>query len=336
LLADQWVAMKVLAACIAIVILAPVAFSGMRLLILKVRYPGLEERLKEIDRSKQELAIYSDLRNHAWSMTKLLSDAVVSAPEGIELESIAIDHGKELRVQGTARSHNGATPNDVVLQMQTNMQQYGVFKDARPSWKDPNAQGTTYDFTLIARIGDPHKSPVYSEDMDFAGMTLADRRYGKQPTPGTSNTASETTTVSQTDPASMPGRNSAPPVSPTDVASNPDDDLGAGMPGPQGEDNEVALDETRRRPISTQNDRTNRADGAGSHGDGGANAPGTSRVPEELSAQQIAAMSIAEAQDAQAEVAAALRRAPNLDSETKARLTREFRQLQERVREGDK
>jgi len=333
-LSSQRTALRLLAASIAIFVLAPVVFAGLRLLILEIRYPGLEERLKDIDRTKQELAIYSDLRNHAWSMTKVLSDLVVSAPEGIELDTIAVDFGKELRIKGTARSHGDISANDVIINMQLNMQEYGVFKEVRPSWDNSNAQGTSYEFSLVARIADPHRSPAYPEVMDFAGMTLADRKYGKQPRPGESSAAlasrpSETAPAATSSSGSNDREANDPPEIP--AVGAPSEDPTDSM---TGEPTEVAMEDQggrgSRRPLG---DRTGAADGTSTRGE--AADPSLSRVPQELSEAQIAAMTVVEARDAQAEVASALRRAPGLDADTKARLQREFRQLQERIRQGD-
>jgi hypothetical protein len=327
-LSDRSVAMKMLAACLAIVVFAPVVFSGMRLLILNIRYPDLDASLEEINESKQALAMYSDLKNHAWSMTKVLADLVSSAPEGIELEQIAVDHGKELRVKGTARSHKDASPTEVIGQMHANMQQYHVFKDVRPSWDNPNAQGTSYEFNLMAKIDDPHIRPSYPEVLDFAAMTLADRRYGKQPRPGENQPDVASTELATQRPVEQAPTQAQPKLEKLPVPEQ--------APSAEtGEDSALALDDQPRqgrRPIGRDN--TGVADGTNSRGGGGGD-PIADRIPEELTEAQIAAMSVAEAMDAQAKVARAIRRAPGIDAETRDRLQREFRLLNDRVREGE-
>lgn len=331
-ISDGRMAFKLIAACILIVILAPVAFAGLRLLVLNIRYPGLDDRLKEIEKSKQQLAMYSDLKNQAWSMTKILSDVVISAPEGIELDSIAVDFGKELRVKGTAKSQGDMSANDVILTMQSNMQEYGVFTQARPSWDNGNAMGTTFEFSLVANILDPHKAPVYPETMDFAGMTLADRRYGKPTNPADTN--AEVTPAVATRPEVTQPTKAAPSQPETAVA----DETNGATGEPATDDSAVAINDPARPGRHTiGDDRTERAGGTSSHGGGDSSAtPVSNRIPEPLSDGQIAAMSLAEAQHALAEVAAAIRRAPGLDQETRDRLNHEFKQLLARTREGEK
>jgi len=334
LLSDRKVALKLLAACLAIVVFAPVAFSGFRLLILTIRYPNLDEQLKEIETSTHSLAMYKDLKSNAWSMTKVLSDLVSSAPEGIELETIAIDHGKELRIKGTARAHNDASATDAVQFMQSNMQQYQVFKDIRPSWDSPNPQGTSYDFSLVARVNDPHIRPNYPEELDFAAMTLADRRYGKQPEPG-ANTPATRTTGSTTRP--QPGSSqdeqmqSPPRGRPETTPTTGEEAVADGEQTPvDGE--AVALNEPRRGGRGALSDHTGTAGDTSTRGDGGG-APIAHRIPEPLSEAQIAAMSEPEVRDAMAKVAEAMGRAPNLDAETRERLRNEFVNLRNRLRE---
>ncbi len=325
-LSDRRTAFKLIAACLAIIIFGPAVFGGLRLLVLTIRYPNLEERLAEINESKQALAMYADLKNQAWSMTKVLSDLVCSAPEGIDFDSVAVDFGKELRVKGTAKSHKNLSATELIGQMQSNMQRYGIFKEARPSWDNANAQGTSYEFNLVARVDDAHVRPNYPEELDFAALTLADRRYGKQPKPGENAPATSV--------ASRPAVKTTPPAQATpkegEAAPAPADGEVVAEAPAEGEE-EVAMSERpqHRRPIG--GDQTGLADGASSRS-GGGGAPLADRIPQPLTEAQIASMSKAEAVAAQAEVSKALK-TPGLSAELRDRLMREFRRLTERVRE---
>ena len=328
---DRKVALKLFAASLAIIVFSPVVFSGMRLLLLTIRYPNLEDRLADIEESEQALAMYADLKNHAWSMTKILSDVACSAPEGIDLESIAIDHGKEVRINGTAKSHKEMSPTEVVGQMQANMQQFRIFKDVRPSWDNSNAQMTSFEFSLMARVDDAFVRPTYPELLDFAVLTLADRKYGKQPKPGENAPDSTLASAdSQADTEDLVTDAAPPEEDPATLDESKEPEEVVSEDGE--EDSAVALNDRQqgRRPIGR--DRTGTAGDANTRGPSG-DAPIADRIPEPLSEAQIAAMNNAEVRDAMYNVSRTLQREPGLDAETRDRLNNEFRLLRNRMRE---
>src|SRR5690606_24095146 len=94
-------AAKLVIACALLLMFGPLAVSGLRLLVLQLRFGDIAEQHAAAMEIKNQLAIYQELeRQKAWPITKLLADITTNTPLGIELTSIRIDNGKDFAVSG--------------------------------------------------------------------------------------------------------------------------------------------------------------------------------------------------------------------------------------------
>jgi len=173
--------------CLVTAGLLPVLVSGLHLGILKLKYPDLDEQTREIRKTNQRLAMYRALDDHAWSMTKLLSDIVCNTPRGIKLEMVRLQQSDgTFAINGEVISHEELSATEVIASLQENLRDSGLFAEIRVTWGDPNAYGH-YSFDLSAKILRPHQLFNDEEDrgydvaFDFANWTLAQREAGLDP-----------------------------------------------------------------------------------------------------------------------------------------------------------
>lgn len=311
-------------ACVLMLILGPMVFHGLRLLIMNMRFDDIQSQLTEVESLQHKLDMYNELSDHAWSMTKLLSDFVSSTPEGIELNYIRINHNDGLiTVSGLAQPYEGAAATVLIAKMQEDLEKTKIFTDTSYSWGDPNNFGQ-YEFTLSTRTVKPNRRVNYSEEADFAVRTMQMRIDKVSPEKMQAN-ASENSGISSlvSDETPRVG-NQAISGSTAVVESIIEEEV---IPAARSERN------GSRRPSSPDRGGTalNRSEVRG----GGNTLPPSENIPEPLTEGQIQAMSIDQAYSALKKNADA-RKLPRLDDETKARLKTEFGLLMKALREKKK
>jgi len=120
-------------------------------------------------------AMYAQLENQRWPMSKLLADVSGAAPVGVALKALSLSPEQGVRIEGNA------TDNAVLAQFQKNLAETRVFADVSPKQSRAVADGV--DFEVVAKVVSPH-TPAKPAD-DFAATNLAVRLYGE----GASNTA---------------------------------------------------------------------------------------------------------------------------------------------------
>jgi hypothetical protein len=245
-------------------------------------------------------------------MTKILSDIVSNAPEGIELEMIRVNQSDStFSVSGTALEKHGLMPTEIIAQMQRNLAQSLIFDEVKQSFSEPNAYNA-YPFELSAKITLPHRSPPYELARDFDRWPLVDRQ-GNRPPRDETGAKPEIVVASETKQPPAPR-----PESTDDVEESP-----------------VTVDPGPRSPITNGIRRP----GAGPGDDRGDPSQRTGGVdptayPEPLSEAQINAMSEAELRQHWIEVSAAHKRARSAGPPEEAeRLKKEFDLILARLRE---
>lgn len=295
--------------CLLILGLAPVAASGLRLGILRLRHPHIEEQVRDVEQRKEELAMYAALEKQAWCSSKLLADIVCNTPEGIELEEIRLQRSNNsFSARGEARPHKDRSAKEVVALMQEQLLASRIFDKIDLTWGDPNAYGY-YQFDLSAKIEDPHRRQRYEPggDLDYQNWPLADRQRGAGP-----RIAEETPPPPDREPEMLAGDTSA-------TGASEEDDAAAGGSSRFGS----------RRP-SLPGKVT-----VGNRGEEG-NLPDRLDIPEPLTEEQINAMTIEEVRGHLTKVAAAKNYArKSKDDELFERLDNEFQQLMARLKERD-
>lgn len=306
---------------LAIIALLPLAASGLRLTILRTRFSEIEQQTQAIGQTESRLAMYTALEKQTWSMTKLLADVVSNTPQGIELDSIRLQHSDEsVFVSGGAVSHGDRTATEVIALMQEEMRDSGLFGEIRLNW-DEGTKLNHHKFELSAKITAPHRRVKYAIEHDYGQWTLAQRQGGEGPSSAGSDAivdaSDAATTPAPTPEAKRPARTAGADVDAADT-STPTRDRGGVRPsvGAIGDVAEGAADR------SDLTDRGTRNSAAGA-------------VPAPLTAEQIAAMSTDQISAALVDVAKAKNRIrPEDDPELYERLAKEFSQLMARRREG--
>ncbi len=324
-------AKRIVIACLIILALWPLAAARLRLLALEVRFADIKDHVEAAQKYETQLDMYQALRQHAWPMTKLLSDIACNTPRGIELQLIDLKHeGDMFSVSGTTKEFDGHSPQEVVAQMQQNLRAGGIFTEIYYSWGDRNNFGA-YEFTLSGKVAQPYRTYKYPASLDFGKRTLADRLY-KTNTPPVEAHAAETSSPSET-PAneSLVARNDPdiePTVKPEDGNETPDDMANAANGRRPSSARPRAIPRSDRNfvpgsaPLSRGNDRSP-----------GGGVPPSQIIPEPLSEAQINAMTLPEVTESIGLIAKALGRS-HPDDATKARLKNEWDLLWDRKRSG--
>lgn len=322
-LTDPDTTIRFVAACVLIVLLAPLAVSGVRLALLKAKLPDLATYLKDAREAEVELAIYQELDKNAWPMTKLLADVACSTPEGIDVDQIRLRYGDGLTIGGRVKRDSKAdlSAQEVVALMSDNLRRTRIFEEIHLKWGDPNRFGQ-YEFNISAKVARPYLRHEYPRELDYAQWTRAERLYGLTSRDEVEARLVETTPVEQ--PAEQPDEQTAEPQQ--------------APPAPPDDADEEAVQRERARRDGlalggrfgpeTDNVRSRGVDRLPGHGE----LPPSHDIPDPMTAEQIQAMTLEEAQEAWAQVAQSLRRGI-VDKDTRERLRGEFREIRDRIRE---
>ncbi len=301
-LSNRSLSAKLVTAAILILVFGPAIVSGARIALLDLLHPDLESQYAKIVESRQHQVVYNELRDTAWPMTKVIADVINNLPVGIEVDSLKLDAGDPISLRGRAIDKNGKSAAELIAALQANLQSTGIFKDIQFSY-DPAGTYGDREFDLWATVMKPLKRPRYTVEQDFGRWTLAMRQDGTQP-----------------DEAEDWGNEGSPL----------DESNGS---APLDINNEEGTTSTEREPRRPASDSDSNAASRNEERLGG----GTpTRIPEPLSAQQIAVMSEAEVRVALTDVSAALDRVGNRDEETRSRLKKEFHLLLDRLKESQR
>jgi hypothetical protein len=311
-LSDRKWAARIAVLAVLAILFTPLLAAGLRLAVLKLKLPDLDEYRAAVREAEVQLAVYRELKTHARPMTKLLGDIANCTPEGIDLDQVRIDEGR-VRLSGRAKPDTTAklTAPEVVAQMHRNLRRTDIFDEIYVGWGEPNTFGA-YEFTLSASIVNPYRRFEYPRELDYGEWSMAERMY---PGTGGSSPAPPATTPAVTPPAIIPAEFDEPVDEPADSDEPPRPRNGGSLvalPGdrPQGDNNLPGRSEGVR---------------------GGA-LPASQDIPEPLTQEQVDAMDLADAQEMYAKLSQAIQRA-RTDEETKERLWRDWRMVKARVRD---
>ncbi len=312
-------AIPFIAACLLLAMLAPLAVAGLRLAVLSIKLPDLGGYLKDAQQVETQLAMYRELQTQAWPMTKLLSDVACSTPEFVDVDQIRLRHDEPLSIGGRVKpdSKGELSAQEVMGQMLENLRATNIFEEIHLNWGDPNSFGA-YEFSLLATVARPYHRYDYPPELDFGLTSWGERLYPKSgaeqepegPAPSEAETAGAEAFGEVADllddaeivvepPAEQQDENTGEPIRPPRDPRRP-----------IGDDPEISGVDAR---------------------DSGA-LPPSQDIPDPITPEQIAAMTLPEAQEAWSRVAHALRRSV-ADADTRKRLREEFRLIRDRIRE---
>lgn len=328
-------AMRLAALTVLLLAFGPMLVHGLRWGVLRLRFGNLQTQVKAVNEYKHQLSMYKAMRDQqVWPMTKLLSDIATNTPEGIDLESMRVEHGSEFAVQGTARDNAGKKATELVAQMQADLHASGIFADVVYDWGEGTSMGV-YKFNLSGKVANAYKQREYDPTHDFALWTLQARQAG-DPAPGKDavpkagveirNPAPTTAEPDPTALATSQGR-SEPVEVPEGAGRSPTADVNNVQNGSNDVENSSGgpgLDRSgRRRGSGTQ---VPFGETTGTPGDGESVLPPSRDIPEPVTQDQIDKMNLAEAQAQLTKVSVARRHAL-ADAQVKARLKKEFEML---------
>ncbi len=306
------------AACLLFSLLAPLAAAGLRAAVLSMKLPDLDSYLKDAQQVEIQLAMYRELQTQAWPMTKILSDIACNTPELVDVDQVRLRHGEPVSISGRVKpdSKGSLSAHEVMAQMLDNLRATNIFEELHLNWGDPNSFGA-YEFSLLATVQRPYFRHDYPRELDFGALPLKDRLYppaaaaaAPEPPPSDAETAGadaydevadllEDAEIDMEPQAGPPEDGTGEPMRPL---RDPRRSFG-------GEEEALTVDE--------------RVTGA---------LPPSQDIPDPVTPEQIAAMTLPEAQEAWSRVAHALRRSV-ADADTRKRLREEFRLVRDRIRE---
>jgi len=325
-------AATVIAACVLLMMFAPLLFNALRLTALKVRYGDVAQQLLLVHAARDQVAVYRELdREKTWPMTKLLADIATNAPLGIELDLMRVDSGKDFSVSGTAISMGGKNPGEIVSQMLENLTRTdGPFNDIAMHVGEANNLGV-YKFEITGKVPNPFRIATYPPERDFGAWTNPQRRDGvpapsaktTKPAKGepdrTSLALANAAKTGNTSGSAAPANGETdsapiPPVPAPAISASSDDN-----PDAEGADQGHRLNDLNR-PV-----------GAGADPTTSGNAVSGAEIPPPITAEQIKAMSLPELQQALAKVSKA-RNYNKSDAQLQERLKNEFTMLMDQMR----
>ncbi len=322
-------AAMVVAICLLTVLFGPWVVSGLRVGVLSLKLPELDRNIEEAHQAEVQLAMYRELKNHAWPMTKLLADVACSTPESIDIEQIRIRHGKRITVTGRARADTARklSAQQVVALMDDHLHNTGVFSQIYLTWGDPN-NFKAYEFSLTARVVNPYRIHDYPIELDYGRWTLADRMYGDRSPPDADALFTEIENA-------LPPKDAVAPEPGGDpVAHGPDETSLPAVGTPADKPNGGRPSRTRGRAGPSGRTGSGEATYRGGTDRAGSSPgiPMSQDIPEPLSAEEVALMDLPEANEALAHLSQAIQQA-RVDAETKKRLWDDWRLVRDRKRE---
>ncbi|MCH8315868.1 MAG: hypothetical protein IIA64_07830 [Planctomycetes bacterium] len=333
-MSNKRIATRIVIACLIILALWPLAAARLRLLALQVRFSDIKEYVDAAQKNETQLEMYRALRQHAWPMTKLLSDIACNTPRGIDLQLIDLKHeGDMFSVSGTTKAYEGRSPQEVVAQMQQNLRAGGIFTEIYYSWGDRNNFGA-YEFTLSGKVAQPYRTHEYPVSLDFGKWTLRDRLYNGNTPPAQAQSTTDTSAPAEAAAGEALAAKDDPEIKPTlkleDGNEKPDELASAAngrrpssaRPRPVPRPGSSRSFVPGSAPLSRGNDRSP-----------GGGVPASQNIPEPLSEAQINAMTLPEVTESIGLIARALERS-HPDDATKVRLKNEWNLLWDRKRAG--
>ena len=173
-------AAAVIAMAIVIALLSPLGFAAARVAVLTKKTAGLPDQDKLRAQIQQRAAVYREMEQVRWPMTKLLADISAATPEGVTVDSITLAPDQGLAFKGNAESQQ------LLTQLQKNLNDTHLFEKLKVARAETTSSGVSFD--VSAEVISPH-TPVKPVD-DFATKPLVVRLYGEGATAGPSDDGS--------------------------------------------------------------------------------------------------------------------------------------------------
>ncbi|MEK6701172.1 MAG: PilN domain-containing protein [Planctomycetota bacterium] len=170
------VAVKVVAAAVAVAVFAPIGLSWARLAVVNSKADALIAAKSEGEKLNKSAALYSQLDAKRWPMTKLLAQVSNACPVGVEIDSLTIESegSQTLLLKGIADS------SEILSKLTKNLNDTGLFGSV--GTPDTKADSQGLNFSIQAKVTNARNASAPIDD--FAKKTLRERLYadgGKGP-----------------------------------------------------------------------------------------------------------------------------------------------------------
>lgn len=324
-----------------IFLVAPLASAGVRWAILRSKLPDADQYQRQNRVVQQKVALYRQLADAAWPVTKLMGDLANAMPEGVEVESVQIATGDGITLRGLAkgldrRSADGSSEkvsaSDLLLQFERGLRQTGVFSNVDYKWDPEDARGWR-GFTLTCQVPKPTLVVAWKEDDDFAVRDLRTRRYpnwreieggGR---PSGSAGAAQSGAATDPEPVRVAGATTPPPTPPAVPASDPEANPVDATARAAAGDASPTLPSDRGigRRRNPSGEEIPPADGAAPSASQPTRVPAVD-IPGPFADEEIRALSRSEAQALLGKISRA-RQLPGLDPEVSERLKADFQRV---------
>jgi hypothetical protein len=349
-LSDGRTAVAVAMAAIILLLLTPLAGSGLRLLVMQSKVNDFDALQSHVDKVDNLQKVYRELDRQAWSVTKILGDISNLMPETIELKSITVQHGEPISISGFAKADGGRSGAEAVFDFNRRLRESGLVANSGPesSIEEPDGRGYT-EFSITAELADPLRMVRYPAEEDYAIVSYSERRYGPVDEDGyliegeAGREAIDAKIAGGLAGLDLATGADAKPVTGNSTETTRSRPLADDDDGDETGDGSSGSDDDDRRSASADDRRGGRPSSRASSTPSSRSDPGSrsasrnfvKEIPEPITPEEIATLSNAEAKDRLSKVASA-KLMPGLDEETEARLKEEFTLIMARVRETAK
>jgi Tfp pilus assembly protein PilN len=158
--------------------LAPMGMAWARLKVAESKLASIGGAKDEREALTKDAALYKQLEQSRWPMTKLLADVSNATPVGVVMESLSLERDGS---QGVLMKGRADTP-EVLSTLQKNLAGSGVVSAVQVT--SVEADGNGVSFSLQARVTSPRSASRLTDD--YGKSTLQDRIYagGSSPIAG--------------------------------------------------------------------------------------------------------------------------------------------------------
>jgi hypothetical protein len=188
---DSWLVSRrhVAIACglfLLVLLFAPLAAAKVRQAMLAGKVARAEQLREQYQADAKRAAIYSQLNERVWPMTKMLAEVSAAAPVHVVVQSVRMDSNAQLDIEGFVQvAPKGPTlegpPETLLTQFESALNKLGTLGAVTVVRRE--VSGESVEFQIAAQVRSPTSRG--SVPMDYAEMPLAEVLYGQ----GASNTA---------------------------------------------------------------------------------------------------------------------------------------------------
>lgn len=157
---------------LAVMLLAPWGIGWARLSVAQARGKDLPEVRSKSKDVELRAALYQQVEQARWPMTKLLSDIGGAAPVGVTVTETRLTVGQSISLEGVAASR------ELVTQFEAALNASKVFSKVTPKNVAPKGDEVEFTYTLEIAPGTAMHAPVKPAE-DFVAQPLAVRLYGE-------------------------------------------------------------------------------------------------------------------------------------------------------------